>query len=65
MKVHLHHFSKIKIKKNHKFFLTNFGLVIEGSGYGSGSGSRSPKTHGSDGFGFGSATLASRLEEII
>ncbi len=69
LKVHLHHFSKIKVIKkslnsSNLVFSCNFCLMIEGSGSeslplfnGSGSRSRSLKTNGSYGSGFGSATL--------
>ncbi len=54
MKVHLHHFSKIKIKKSHKtvetkFFLTIFAKLWKDPDPGG------PETCGSD--GSGSATL--------
>ncbi len=62
LKLHLHHFSKIKIKKSensrYQGFSYYFCMMIEGSGSGSkaGSGSGRPKICGS-GSGSGSATL--------
>ncbi len=75
LKVHLHHFSKIKSKKKSPNSRTQglsyyFFLMIKGSGSiplanGSGSGSRRPKTCGSGGTGSGfgpvSAILVSSL----
>jgi hypothetical protein len=73
LKVHLHHFSKIKCKKEitnsrNQGFSCYFCLMIEGSGSipltnGSGSGSRRPKTYGS-GFGTESAALVYRAGRL-
>jgi hypothetical protein len=76
LKVHLHHFLKIKVKNSHKtvgikVFSYYFGFMIERSGSGSrsihlisgsgsGSESRRPKTYGSD--GTGSATMVFNIQ---
>ncbi len=62
LKVHLHHFSKIKVRKKsqnsrNQCFSRYFCLMIEGFISGSGSDPGGPKTCGFYGSGSGSATL--------
>jgi hypothetical protein len=69
MKVHLHHFSKIKSPKEVgiKVFSYYFCLMKEGSGstpLTSESGSGRPKTCESGGSGFGSGTLVSSIGTV-